>query len=354
MKALDLINNKDRIISIDVFRGVAIIAVVLYHFGYLSFGLLGVDLFFVISGLLVSRPLLKAVANQEKLSWGQFFLSRGFKIWPSYYFFILAGLLLATFLFKPFAQDQVITLKALPQFLFFYRNYSPPPHFWSFDHVWSLCVEEHFYILLPLGFVCLRWLGLRKQQFVLAMIMMVIGLSLFTKFFGYFTQIAKYTNYTHNRIDAMGLGVLISYFRVFHPIVFQRVMLKSVLVVLGIVLLALLAVLKPYVGGEFYKIVLTHSLAPIGFAMLIFGLYDWKNHSLLIKVIRFIAYFSYNWYLWHTIPAVYFGHYLGHGIVALIIYLVVSFLLAMVTTIVVEEKVLGYREAVLARVFKKS
>ena len=62
LKAFQTVNNKDRISSVDIFRSLAIISVVIFHFNHqLPFGFLGVDLFFLISGLLVGGGINKRI-----------------------------------------------------------------------------------------------------------------------------------------------------------------------------------------------------------------------------------------------------------------------------------------------------
>lgn len=93
--------DEKRVSSIDIFRAVAILSVVIYHFNEtIHMGYLGVDLFFVISGFLIGRILIREYIQAGTVRYFRFFLSRGFKIWPSYYVFLLFGNLMAYFLYK--------------------------------------------------------------------------------------------------------------------------------------------------------------------------------------------------------------------------------------------------------------
>ena len=141
LKVFEVINKKDRNSSIDIFRSLAILSVVLFHFnGYLPNGEIGVDLFFVISGLLVGGILSREFEAGNKISFFKFFIQRGFKIWPSYYFFIGFGSILAYILYRENHVDQIIPIWDIKRYLFFYQNYTGTPFHWSFDHVWSLCI----------------------------------------------------------------------------------------------------------------------------------------------------------------------------------------------------------------------
>jgi peptidoglycan/LPS O-acetylase OafA/YrhL len=72
------------------------------------------------------------------------------------------------------------------------------------------------------------------------------------------------------------------------------------------------------------------------------------------KSIRFVAYYSYNWYLWHPIFVFVISKYVGINAGGLIVYVVVSFATAMLFTILVEERFLNIREMVMGRIFKRS
>jgi peptidoglycan/LPS O-acetylase OafA/YrhL len=123
-----VLSSNDRVSSVDIWRGLAIISVVLYHFnGTLSYGSLGVDLFFVISGLLVGGLLTKPFLKEEKISFFNFFLRRGFKIWPSYYTFLVLGTIIATLTYNSQNSNQIIPFTDFKRYLLFYQNYTGFP-----------------------------------------------------------------------------------------------------------------------------------------------------------------------------------------------------------------------------------
>ena len=111
--------------SLDVLRGIAILLVLGRHFNYFPLwrqaGWIGVDLFFVLSGFLISGLLFQEYKNTGKLDVRRFILCRGLKIWPSYYLLILATMLFYVFIARasehPFPKHEV-AVSAL-----FIRNY---------------------------------------------------------------------------------------------------------------------------------------------------------------------------------------------------------------------------------------
>src|SRR5690349_6303271 len=131
--------------TLDILRAVAILLVFGQHSVELplvpAMGWVGVDLFFVLSGFLVSGLLFREYQQTRQIRSGRFLLRRGFKIYPQFYLMIGLTALIARWDGHPVSGRQ-ITAEAL-----FVQNYFQG--FWI--HSWSLAIEEHFYILLAIG-----------------------------------------------------------------------------------------------------------------------------------------------------------------------------------------------------------
>lgn len=121
---------------------------------FVHFGWIGVDLFFVLSGYLIGWQLLKPYACGQQPLWGQFMLRRALRVLPAYL------TVLGVYLAVPGARESE-GMAPLWQFLTFSANLFPDYfHNRAYSHAWSLCVEEHFYLLLP----ALVWLLARRPR----------------------------------------------------------------------------------------------------------------------------------------------------------------------------------------------
>jgi peptidoglycan/LPS O-acetylase OafA/YrhL len=148
--------------GLDLLRAAAIAMVLLFHYSaffahpdgmpeWVSFGWTGVDLFFVLSGYLISSQLLAAQARGG-ISLKSYFIKRSFRILPLYWLTLLAYLLMPSWRERE-------SLAPLWKYLTFTQNlYFDAARNGTFSHAWSLCIEEQFYLVLPL---ILLWLGRR-------------------------------------------------------------------------------------------------------------------------------------------------------------------------------------------------
>jgi peptidoglycan/LPS O-acetylase OafA/YrhL len=147
--------SKFHIPSLDGLRGVAVLLVFLFHFGRLpgvafrwNVGWVGVQLFFVLSGYLITRILIEQKKNPLGSYLKIFYWRRSLRIFPLYFGYLLA----LTILFIIFHQPD--DFKSIAGYLFSYSfNFSILTiglHINRlFTHLWSLCVEEQFYIIWP-------------------------------------------------------------------------------------------------------------------------------------------------------------------------------------------------------------
>jgi len=140
-------------------RGLAVLVVVLYHsdLGLLSQGYLGVDVFFVLSGFLITSIILKALDSNNFL-FSEFYLRRAKRLLPALY----STLLFTTLLSLAFLTNQqwIEYLDQLNGALTFTANMVLPSQTGYFEsasegkpllHIWSLSLEEQYYFLLPIA-----------------------------------------------------------------------------------------------------------------------------------------------------------------------------------------------------------
>jgi peptidoglycan/LPS O-acetylase OafA/YrhL len=143
--------------ALDGLRGVAVAAVVAFHLEHLRGGFLGVDLFFVLSGFLITSLLLVEFEGRRAVDLGRFWSRRARRLLPAL-FLLLAGLALLIAVVAPSGQHPGFRGDALST-LFYAANWHAMARdigYWDLfaqpsplDHMWSLAIEEQFYLLWP-------------------------------------------------------------------------------------------------------------------------------------------------------------------------------------------------------------
>ncbi|MCP1375849.1 acyltransferase family protein [Dyella lutea] len=212
-----------RLPGLDTLRALAIILVMVFHSWVVGgmgprfdplvrYGWVGVDIFFVLSGFLIGSQVLAPLARGERLALGAFYRRRAYRILPAF------AVVLALYQCVP-------SLRELPgiapwwQFATFTMNllidYASQP---AFSHAWSLCVEEHFYLLFPLLAIGLaRW---RSGRAVAAVALMVVlgGIALRAAVWWHDTAVQPDRNWyiedlyfpTWCRLDGLFVGVMLA------------------------------------------------------------------------------------------------------------------------------------------------
>jgi peptidoglycan/LPS O-acetylase OafA/YrhL len=176
----------------------------------------GVDIFFLISGFLITFLLIKEKTEKEKVNIPAFFLRRALRIWPLYFFVI--GI--CFFWFVPWLQSDFVRLGLTPPTinyqseLLFYDNFHKlalskvnPDAVWSFPfaHFWSISIEEHFYLVWPF---LVALVPLKRMPAVL--IAIIVG-SIGYRAWAYYHVDGSWFNmflHTFARIDALAIGGL--------------------------------------------------------------------------------------------------------------------------------------------------
>lgn len=241
--------------GLDHLRALAIIAVLFYHYRMfphprwidetMGFGWTGVDLFFVLSGYLISAQLFASMAAGKQISLPEFFIKRVFRIIPAY-----LAVLAIYFLIPAFHEKEA--LPPLWKFLTFTQNFGfDIKNFGTFSHVWSLCVEEHFYLLLPLVLITLIHFKAGRKAGWLLLAVLIFGYVM--RLYSWYVLIApetgqstygitwyKYMYYpTYNRLDGLLAGVAIAALFTFRPAIKAWLTrFGNIILLLGIIVLA--------------------------------------------------------------------------------------------------------------------
>ena len=209
-------DSTKRIPSLDGLRALSIAVVVASHtsevydpkdprfspsWAMLSNGQIGVSIFFVISGFLITNLLLRELECTGGISLQRFYVRRAFRILPAYYAFLVAIL----------ASAQLhwifVSRKELGSSFVFLWNYIPSSNSWWLGHTWSLCVEEQFYLLWPIALVHLG----RERAWRLAI--WIVALSPVLRICAYFMLPAlrsKLTCFLSTRADALMIGCILA------------------------------------------------------------------------------------------------------------------------------------------------
>ncbi|KQR12734.1 MULTISPECIES: acyltransferase family protein [Xanthomonas] len=357
--------------ALDLLRGIAIVWVMLFHafvvgglgpdWAWLSrYGWMGVDLFFVLSGFLIGSQVLTPLARGQRLDFKDFYLRRALRILPAFavvllVYIALPGVREAPGL-APWWMFATFTLNLLV-------DYGQQA---AFSHAWSLCVEEHFYLVFPL----LATLLLRRPSagrfIALCVAVVVAGIALRTSVWLHNTALdqvggGQQRNWfvedlyypTWNRLDGLLAGVVLAVLKVFRPQVWQRLQQRgNTWLLAGLVVMVLALWLfrerTGLIGNALGWPVLSFGLALLVLA----GTANSAFGRLRVPGAAWLAAISYSLYLTHKamfhVTQTWFGAALeGRGVLAFAVYGAVALLAGALLHYSVERPFLRLRGVLL-------
>ena len=326
--------------DIDGLRAVAVISVLMFHGGFSWFpgGFVGVDVFFAISGFLITSIIYTKMLTNT-FSFSDFYTRRARRLLPASFFMIVTTVLVFALIYPP---DLFATLAGSAKAaLLFFANF----FFWKtsgyFDssialqpllHTWTLSVEEQFYFVVPVFLL----IGVMfAKRYVLLLLSLACAISLFLAIYFAPNELTFFSFYLlPTRFYEMGLGALVAIYLCNNNISTKRYYLRE----LGIlcILTAVFFYDKSLAFPSFYPL-----LPVIGTLLVIV---DRSTKGFVYQLLKnkttvWIGLLSYSLYLWHWPVAVLLNWYEldANPIAFSLLYLTLSCILAVLSFYCIEQ-----------------
>ena len=300
----------NRVFGLDLMRAVAIVSVVYAH-GYSLAGrgdpdrvagvsfVDGVTLFFVLSGFLIGRILLRTIdrTDFDGRTLAQFWVRRWFRTLPNY-LLVLSLMVIVTWLLGRPLPDNVIS------YYFFLQNIaSPHPAF--FGEAWSLSIEEWFYLSIPIPlYLSTKLKNVDRRRLMLyLMAAVILSVTLLRIYRAYRFEYSTASEWNEalriqvvTRLDSLMLGVLGAHMSLYHSQRWRRH--AAAAFVAGVSLLILDRLLRAGAAGLFYRDYVALTLTAAGAFLLLPKLSGLRREAgWIVRVVTFVSVISYSMYL---------------------------------------------------------
>lgn len=372
-------NNKSKYLpSIDSLRALAVLAVIIYHVdvNYLPGGFLGVDLFFVLSGYLISSLIIKEYKKTGSLNLYNFYIRRARRLLPAVYFMITVVLVVMVMfngvLLKKSHLDAIFGYIYSSNWWYIFHKLDYFDSFGSqspFKHLWSLAIEEQFYMIFPLLFLLVN--GKKKtkdgsyklNRNFLYVILGVILVSLIAHIILFdINNISRIYFGTDTRAFSLLVGVVGA---ILYPmdklntkITPQENLVYSVVSLISIAALITIMIYTSEYNTWLYR----GGFLLVAILGIIIIISSGKQHTVMAKLLSFkpvvfIGKISYSLYLWHfpvlvlTTPVSEIGK---PNIFFVVLRVILTFILAIISYALVETPIrkLGFKNYV-SIIYKK-
>ena len=307
--------------ALDGFRGIAVLVVIMFHTPLLMFpratgiapldhalagGYIGVDLFFVLSGFLITALLLSEDSEHGSIGLGSFYIRRALRLLPALYV-MLAAFFVYSHAVEPPPVGSTSTIGYALVYLSNWQQIWHPFTNAGMDHLWSLAVEEQFYLLWPLVLIVL--LRLRKYPWIVAMALVaaVIAVAIHRADVWNDTQrlepLLRSQGYLHSgvgtdtRADTLLIGVLLAWLWV-HGKTPKRGVAMAAWIASGTLVYSVLRV--DYTSS--WPALGFSDVVAIAAAVVILAAVDTQwiaKRFLELRPLRLVGRVSYGLYLWH-------------------------------------------------------
>jgi len=311
-----MVKPQNRIFGLDLLRCFAILLVLVSHTlplssrnpgletVYYNLGVIGVELFFVLSGFLIGSILIRmyndtSVINIRTVS--SFWVRRWFRTLPNYYLVII----FYNIIYFASYRGLVFSLHSNTSYFFFFQNFISQMPDKIFTVSWSLGIEEWFYLLFPLFLFTIQFFIKRKPTGFLLVISIFIFLPLLLRIIVALNNTGiswdnGYRKIIPLRLDAIAYGVLMSYAWYYYTDFIKKQQL--VLFISGVLLLSAVICYQHFYYYNFISKTLLLSFFSIASVLLIPGLISVnKPNKHILSIVTFISIISYSIYLLHML-----------------------------------------------------
>lgn len=326
--------------DISFLRAISVIAVILYHFKFTLFkgGFIGVDIFFVISGYLMTRIILTGFSKND-FSLSNFYKKRVIRIFPALlvmitFFAVLIYLLIPTQFINYSKSYFSSSLFFSNIYYYFNAGYFNAPSQVNFLlHTWSLSVEWQFYIVYPLILLAFRKTFINNKRLFISILLGLIFLSIGSMFFHYFFNrtYSFYMFYTR-AWEMMFGGLAFLYAGLFKE---KSIATKKNIFYFSIVTIILFIVFTDAHSLRWPSFI---TIIPVGLTTIILLIHlDIKLFS--NKVVQYIGNISYSLYLWHWplfVISLFFG--LNDNFKYKMVFIVLSIILSIISYHFIEKR----------------
>ncbi len=333
-------------------RGIAVLSVVIYHADFLlPGGFVGVDIFFVISGYVITKSLLREFAAYQKINVGAFISRRIKRLLPALSTMSVCTLALTVFIMSPFGEQQQVAKTAVASSLFGANMYLAIQDSYfalinnPFRHTWSLAVEEQFYLFFILMIATIQKVFVKRSSAFLKSTLVVISMISLTSFvlssimsLGHHLPLLPVKSTTRiaffgmpTRIWEFGVGIVLALYEkknlpqgTRHKAQGTKISANAISLI-GIILIGY-SLLK---FNSFTTFPGFSAVLPVlGSGLLIMDRSSngFARRILVFRPMIWLGNISYSWYLWHW-PLIVFARILWPGNSGLIVFFAFASLL---------------------------